>query len=501
MHPVQTGSEGFKGEKLLIPEMRISSASLRTQSGLTITPEMRISSTSLRMSSFGITGSKTSRMQSVETARNDSANMTTSNESMGLFHEHLSLKSRKMDSLENFEDMKNALQSTRIRPPISQNSSPFSTIRSESALFSEVAFSPTGSTNKMKKGPFGGGTFCFSSRSAPPPNTRQSEELMAHSSLPVFDFDDKFEPPPDNRNASDPLPLHPPLKSYPNNSPASHSSRNCPPPKATSLESKSQMTYSNHPTLANQQYPAIQRPTSCYNVSAPPKNAHVHLGFFKTCSLSSPSSYTRPLPRKPNLNVKAQMSQQMKKNPILPVFDYNDNLPANQQVPPLVKSHSQPIRLMPDYDEPVSSSVVVKTQLRSARSTRTYRKPPTAPPTQEYKCKGLACLVCGKDFHTNANLIRHMRTHSDERPFKCPECDKAFRQKAHLKKHMRLHNGEKPFVCSHCFRKFTQKSTLTGHVRTKHTYETPYGCPDCPERFPTRNHLRAHRSKCIGQYK
>mmetsp|Transcript_23730 Transcript_23730/g.57486 ORF Transcript_23730/g.57486 Transcript_23730/m.57486 type:complete len:292 (+) Transcript_23730:174-1049(+) len=54
------------------------------------------------------------------------------------------------------------------------------------------------------------------------------------------------------------------------------------------------------------------------------------------------------------------------------------------------------------------------------------------------------CTFCKKKFQTAYRLIRHIRTHTNERPFKCDDCIGSFRQRAHLKQHeVRLH-GKHP---------------------------------------------------------
>lgn len=79
--------------------------------------------------------------------------------------------------------------------------------------------------------------------------------------------------------------------------------------------------------------------------------------------------------------------------------------------------------------------------------------------------KKFICHICGKRFSRNADLLKHVKVHTNERPFACPHCEKAFKRKDKLKLHLDLHLGYKPHICNYCHKKFSQKTHLNEHIR------------------------------------
>ena len=81
---------------------------------------------------------------------------------------------------------------------------------------------------------------------------------------------------------------------------------------------------------------------------------------------------------------------------------------------------------------------------------------------------GHECDVCEKVFRYPSSLARHMRTHTNEKPYECDVCEKRFRQSHHLQSHKLIHTGEKPYECDMCEKRFRRSDTMKRHVRLCH---------------------------------
>lgn len=98
---------------------------------------------------------------------------------------------------------------------------------------------------------------------------------------------------------------------------------------------------------------------------------------------------------------------------------------------------------------------------------------------------------CNKSFRKPSDLIRHVRTHTGERPYQCEHCNKSFAVKCTLNSHMQVHAGTKSFCCEICNHHFATKGSLKVHLRL-HTGLKPYKCTICDLRFRTSGHRKIH---------
>ncbi|ODM99594.1 putative zinc finger protein [Orchesella cincta] len=103
-----------------------------------------------------------------------------------------------------------------------------------------------------------------------------------------------------------------------------------------------------------------------------------------------------------------------------------------------------------------------------------------------------SCGICGDKFKHQSAITNHLRIHTGDKPFECVYCAKKFSQPSNKRRHEALHRGEKPFRCSICQRSFSEKTTLQTHY-LQHTGERPFVCNQCGKGHVTNSALKQHK--------
>lgn len=186
-------------------------------------------------------------------------------------------------------------------------------------------------------------------------------------------------------------------------------------------------------------------------------------------------------------------------------------------------------------------------ELKRPKRKETQRSAPQPP--SEGLTEGKVCPICSRILPYSADIAKHLRSHTEERPFICITCEKGFKYKDTLKKHQIIHGHEgireeqsktveqilaeadtqncsdackkennpnaagdtseespsAPLkkvlkkglkVCPVCSRVFDSVKTLNRHIQC-HTEDRPYHCIHCKKRFKHMHGLKRHQIYAI----
>lgn len=109
----------------------------------------------------------------------------------------------------------------------------------------------------------------------------------------------------------------------------------------------------------------------------------------------------------------------------------------------------------------------------------------------------LVCEQCGRQYRHKRDLLRHIPTHSGERPYPCTTCGFRFHTAERLRNHQAIHK-EKRYLCDLCPMKFTDGQHLRRHLKS-HAYKQRqrvnsliFRCLMCPATFDSPTRLQQH---------
>jgi len=109
------------------------------------------------------------------------------------------------------------------------------------------------------------------------------------------------------------------------------------------------------------------------------------------------------------------------------------------------------------------------------------------------------CHICGSSFKKTGCLRRHMRNHTNAKPFKCSYCEKTFNHRYHCKYHEATHDESLRHACDTCGCSFARSGDLNRHKKIYHNLQYPLRCELCGKGFVRERKLNDHMNQHTGE--
>lgn len=100
------------------------------------------------------------------------------------------------------------------------------------------------------------------------------------------------------------------------------------------------------------------------------------------------------------------------------------------------------------------------------------------------------CFICMKTFTRPNGIVKHMKTHTQEKNYQCFTCGSQFSRSDHLSRHMLIHEDPK-FKCDICDMTFRRSDKMLLH-RRKHPETMNYTCENCGLGFMELSSIKTH---------
>ena len=142
------------------------------------------------------------------------------------------------------------------------------------------------------------------------------------------------------------------------------------------------------------------------------------------------------------------------------------------------------------HQQPQSIPKPTSSNINTTNDTKIYSYPITKHP----------CQHCDYIARSATTLKKHLRTHTNERPYKCDQCDQTFTVQCNLKAHIRsIHENKRNYICKYCGQAYNSSYPLRQH-ENGHTQNKEYKCRQgCDQGFINANRRKRHeKNEHIG---